>query len=154
MTKQRVALAPIRKTITVQATPQHAFEVFTGGMNSWWPADYTPFPREAIVIEPRVGGRWYESGSEGSETTNGKVMQWDPPGRLLLAWQLDGGWKFDPKLVTEVEIRFVGDGNGGTRVDLEHRRIERMGNAAEATDAMLDEGWETLLRRYASSVSA
>jgi hypothetical protein len=84
MTKQRGALAPIRKTITVQATPPHAFEAFTSGMNSWWPADYTPFPREAIVIEPRAGGRWYKRGSEGSETTNGKVIQWDPPGRLLL----------------------------------------------------------------------
>lgn len=144
--------APIRKEITVPAAPKRAFEVFTQGMHGWWPAEYTRFPREAIVIEPRSGGRWFERGKEGSETTNGKVIDWQPPGRVLLAWQLDGQWQYDPKLVTELEVKFANDGNGGTHVTLEHRDLDRIGEGAEGTYAMLADGWGDLLKRFAAAV--
>lgn len=145
------SLAPIRKTITVHVPPKRAFDVFTKEMNRWWPAEYTAFPREAIVIEPEPGGRWFERGTEGSEGTNGKVLDWRAPERVLLAWQIDGQWKYDPDLVTELEVRFASDGNGGTHVVLEHRDLDRLGDLAEPTHAMMDgdEGWGALLQRYA-----
>ena len=154
MSQAAKPLAPIRKSITVHATPKRAFEVFTAGMNAWWPPEYTPFPREAIVIEPKRGGRWFERGTEGSEGNTGKVLDWHAPERVLLAWQINGQWKFDPDLITELDVRFASDGNGGTRVDLEHRDLERLGDLAEATYVMLDsdEGWAALLARFAAVV--
>ena len=148
-------LPPVRRSITVPAPPERAFAVFTGGMNAWWPAEFTPFPREAIVIEPKPGGRWYETGAAGREGQSGKVLAWEAPRRVLFAWQIDGQWKYDPNLVTELEVRFTGDGNGGTRVDLEHRDLDRIGELTEAAHAMIDsdEGWTGLLRRYATEVT-
>jgi uncharacterized protein YndB with AHSA1/START domain len=143
--------APIRSEITVHATPKRAFEIFTQGMHRWWPAEYTQFPRDAIVIEPKNGGRWFERGKEGNETTNGKVLDWQPPGRVLFAWQLDGQWQYDAKLVTELEVKFTSDGNGGTHVTLEHRDLDRMGAGAEETYAMLTGGWGDLLKRFADA---
>jgi uncharacterized protein YndB with AHSA1/START domain len=154
MSKTAKSLPPVRKSVTVHATPKRAFEVFTAGMNTWWPAEYTPFPREAIVIEPKRGGRWFEKGTEGSEGNTGKVIDWQAPDRIVLGWQLNGQWQFDPNLVTELEVRFRTDGNGGTIVDLEHRDLERLGDMADATYAVFngDEGWSALLIRYATAV--
>ena len=81
MSKFGKALAPIRKTITVHVLPKQAFDVFTSEMNRWWPAEYTAFPRNAIVIEPKRGGRWFERGTEGSEGTNGNVLDWQVDGQ-------------------------------------------------------------------------
>lgn len=145
---------PIRKEITVHATPRRAFEVFTQGMHDWWPAEYTQYPRDAIVIEPKSGGSWFERGKEGNETTNGKVIDWQPPGRVLFAWQLDGQWQYDPKLVTELEVKFASDGNGGTHVTLEHRDLGRMGEGAAETYAMLKDGWGDLLTRFAAAAES
>ena len=149
MSKFGKALAPIRKTITVHVPPKQAFDVFTREMNRWWPAEYTAFPREAIVIEPKRGGRWFERGTEGNEGTNGKVLDWLAPERVLLAWQVDG----NPDLITELEVRFASDGNGGTHVALEHRDLDRLGDLAEPIHAMMDgdEAWGTLLQRYADA---
>lgn len=147
-------LPPVRKSITVHATPKHAFDIFTRDMNRWWPAEFTPFPRSSIVIEPKPDGRWFETGTGGEVGNTGKVLAWQAPDRVLLAWQVDGTWKYDPNLITELEVTFTSDGNGGTRVDVEHRDFERMGELAEQTRAMIDsdEGWSGLLKRYADAV--
>lgn len=147
-----VAPAPVRKEIRVGATPQRAFDVFTGGMHGWWPLDHSLLKstREDVILEPRLGGRWYERATDGTEYSWGKVLAWEPPRRVVLAWQLDGTWTYSPDFLTEVEIRFIPDGDG-TRVELEHRNIERYGETAEATRKALDsaDGWMQGLVRFA-----
>jgi len=152
-------IEPVRKTIRVQAPAARAFEVFTAGMFRWWPATHSINPTKApiaeIVMEPRTGGRWYERGADGSECDWGRVLQWEPPRRVVLAWQIDAAWKFDPALLTEVEIRFEAQGAGVTEVSLEHRKLEALGETAEGMRAMVDSasGWSELLERYATEFS-
>jgi uncharacterized protein YndB with AHSA1/START domain len=144
--------APIRKQLRVKAPPARAFEIFTAGMSRWWLKTHTINPTKSpmtdIVIEPREGGRWFERGEDGSECQWGKVLAWEPPARLLLAWQITSQWQFDPGLVTEVEIRFTPDGSG-TKVELEHRDLERLGDAAEAMRTAFEGGWGRLLEEFA-----
>lgn len=146
--------APVRKTIRVAVAPQRAFDTFTSGMHRWWPLEHSLLkaPRAAIVLEPRVGGAWLERATDGSECPWGHVIAWEPPSRVLLAWQLDGEWKFNADFSTEVEIRFVAEGPAATRVELEHRDIEKYGAHIEAARAALDSpgGWEGGLRRFAA----
>jgi uncharacterized protein YndB with AHSA1/START domain len=147
-----IAVAPVRKSVRVQVSPARAFEVFTKSMSRWWPATHTILkvaPKEHI-IEPRTGGRWYQVGVDGSQCDNGKVLAWEPPRRLLLAWQLNAEWQFDPGLVTEVEVPFIEEGAHATRVELEHRHLERMGEKAETVRASVDSagGWGAILESY------
>ena len=94
--------APVRKSLVVAADRQRSFQAFTDRMGRWWPRSHTigTSPPVTVVIEPRAGGRWYERGEDGSECEWGKVLQWDPPERLILAWQIDGNWKYNPACVT------------------------------------------------------
>ena len=148
--------APIQKEIRVKASPARAFEIFTAGMSRWWLKTHTINPTKSplkdIIMEPRQGGRWFERGEDGSECQWGKVLAWEPPARLLLAWQINGAWKFDPGLVTEVEIRFTPDGNG-TKVELEHRDLARLGDAAEALREAFQRGWGSLLEEFATKAA-
>jgi len=151
-----ISPAAIRKEIRVKAAPACAFEIFTLGMSQWWLKTHTINPTKSpikdILIEPRQGGRWYERGEDGSECQWGKVLAWEPPARLLLAWQINAQWQFDPNLVTEVEIRFTPDGNG-TKVVLEHRLLERLGDAAEAMRQAFERGWGSLLEQFATKAA-
>jgi uncharacterized protein YndB with AHSA1/START domain len=150
-----ISPAPVRKSIAVKAAPERAFAVFTANMGRWWLRTHTinASPMKDVVIEPRVGGRWYELGEDGSQCQWGKVLAWEPPHRLLLAWQINGEWKYDAALVTEVEVNFIADG-GGTRVEVEHRHLERMGDSAEAARQAVDSpgGWSGLLTAFAQSL--
>src|SRR5262249_31607822 len=98
------------------------------------------------------GGRWYERGADGSECDWGRVLVWEPPARLVVAWQITAAWQYDPKLLTEVEIRFNAQGRDATEINLEHRGLERMGDTAVAMRAIVDSpsGWSGLLERYAT----
>jgi uncharacterized protein YndB with AHSA1/START domain len=144
--------APVRKSIFVGAPQGRAFEVFTDGIGRWWPQTHKtgPVDLDRPVIEPKEGGRWYELYVDGSEREIGKVAAWEPPGRLLLIWQLTPDFAFDPDLVTEVEVLFTPE-SGGTRVDLEHRDLERMGEKAEAMRETVSGpgGWPALLQLFA-----
>jgi len=144
--------APVRKSILVKVPPDVAFHVFTAEMTRWWHPDHHigKSPLKAAVVEPRAGGRWYEVGEDGSTCEWGKVLIWEPPARVVFAWQLTGEWKYDPDFVTEVEVRFIADG-AGTRVELEHRNLDRYGGAAEQIRQSLDspEGWAGGLRLFA-----
>lgn len=144
--------APVRKSIRVNATPDRAFDVFTSGIGRWWPKSHKigQAELERPVIEPRAGGRWYELDVDGSECQLGKVAVWDPPSRLVLIWQLTPEFKFDPDLITEVEVTFTPDGDA-TVVDLEHRDLERMGDKAEAMAESVGGpgGWPALLQLFA-----
>ena len=146
--------APVRRSVRVKAAPARAFDVFTGGIGRWWPHAHSinkGTTQQDVIIEPRVGGRWYERGEDGSECQWGRVLAWEPPARVLLAWQINGQWQYDPDFETEVEITFIPDGTG-TRVEVEHRNLERYGEQAETMRAAYDspEGWNGLLASFAS----
>lgn len=148
--------APVRKSIFVNAPQDHAFEVFTSGMRRWWPKSHKLSEAELDqqIIEPEQGGRWYQLNVDGTECEVGKVAAWDPPSRILLIWQLNAVWTFDPDLETEVEVRFTPEGSG-TRVDLEHRALERLGETAEGFREAIDTpgGWSGLLELYAAEAA-
>ena len=146
--------APVRKSIFVSASVDHAFDVFTSGIGNWWPKSHKIGPAELDrpIIEPRAGGRWYELDIDGTECEIGKVAIWEPPARLVLIWQLTPEFTYDPELVTEVEVTFTPEGNG-TRVDLEHRDLERMGDKADAMRESVSGpgGWPALLQLFADT---
>jgi uncharacterized protein YndB with AHSA1/START domain len=149
--------APVRKSITVKAKPERAFDVFTADMTRWWLPDHHigKVPMKEIVAEPKSGGRWYEIGEDGSVCEWGKVLIWDPPTRVVFAWQLNAAWQFDPDFVTEVEIRFIPE-KAGTRVELEHRNLDRYGADAAEVRRMIDSegGWPATLVAFAAAVDA
>ncbi|HVZ90191.1 MAG TPA: SRPBCC family protein [Rhizomicrobium sp.] len=153
--ERTVAIAPVRKSLRVNAPPARAFEVFTAGMSRWWPATHTTLkaPFKEAIVEPREGGRWFHRGADGSECETGLVQLWDPPRRLILVWQLNAKWEYDPDLFTEVEVRFTPDGEG-TKVELEHRHIERMGEGAPVARAAVDGpgGWGAILEGFRNEI--
>ena len=110
-----------------------------------------------MVIEPRAGGRWYEIGADGSEQAWGRVIEWNAPARVVLAWQLTAEWAFDPHFETVVEVRFTADGDG-TQVEFEHRDLERFGANAAAVrgdyESGMDGGWAALLDGYRAVAEA
>jgi uncharacterized protein YndB with AHSA1/START domain len=147
----------VKKSITVNASAKRAFDVFTKDMTSWWPLlthHISTVAAKEAVLEPFVKGRWFERGVDGSECEWGTVLAWDPPNRLVLAWQISADWKHDASLLTEVEVRFTEEGTA-TRVDLEHRLLERYGDRTEEMRTALDSsgGWTGLLRLYAERAS-
>ena len=154
---QTIKPAPVRKSVRVNAPPERAFEVFTAGIGRWWPKSHHigAADLDRLVIEPRAGGRWFERGVDGVECDIGKVLVWEPPSRLVLGWQLTAEWKFDPDLITEVEVQFIADGANATRVELEHRNLERLGDRADAMRQQIDSpnGWGALLQLFAETAS-
>jgi hypothetical protein len=145
-----MSIAPIVRKVEVKAPPARAFELFASRMADWWPRGRTvgKNPHVAIVIEPRVDGRWFERDAEGEEMRWGKVLAWEPPSRLLLGWQLTSTWAYDPNFLTEVELTFAPVEGGGTLVTLEHRDLERFGADAERHAASLGGGWPGLLAGF------
>src|SRR5262245_15478387 len=149
----------VRKVVNVQAPPEVAWRVFTENMGTWWPlATYKIGKANAVdaVIEPRVGGRWYERGDDGSTCDWGRVLSWEPHSRLILSWDISADWQPDPTLKTEVEVRFIAEGDGGTRVELEHRHLDRYGARRDEMRRVFDtEGdWGRLLESFARAAAA
>jgi uncharacterized protein YndB with AHSA1/START domain len=144
-----MTVAPIHRSVHVAVPPQRAFDLFTGHMGRWWHAGHhiAPKPFTDILIEPGPGGRWYERDEDGAETQWGKVLEWNPPQRVLLAWQLNAEFAYDPDFLTELELAFEAEG-GGTRVTLTHRDLHRFGDSAAKLQAGMDEGWGLLLGLY------
>ncbi|HEX2216583.1 MAG TPA: SRPBCC family protein [Xanthobacteraceae bacterium] len=157
MEQRTIRPAPVRRTLTVAAEADKAFKVFTDRMASWWPSTHSigSAPFKEIILEPRAGGRWFERGTDGAECEWGHVLAFDPPRRLLLAWQLGADWKYDPNLITEVEITFTPVGETETRVELEHRNLERYGEATQRVREAVggDRGWATVLACFAEAAS-
>jgi uncharacterized protein YndB with AHSA1/START domain len=144
----------VKKSITVNASVEHAFEVFTAGFDSWWPREHHigSSPMIEAVIEPRIGGRCYTRQVDGTDSDWGQILAWDPPHRFVLAWQITAEWTYESDLAksSEVEVRFTPVPGGGTRVDLEHRHFERMGPGGAGMRKRVDApgGWGTLLEQF------
>jgi uncharacterized protein YndB with AHSA1/START domain len=143
------AVEPIRRTITVQCSLEHAFRTFTEGIGIWWPVerfsigveeDGTGAPVD-VLLEPRANGKLAEVAADGTETSWGEVLLAEPPHRLVLKWQPGS------KHPTEVEVRFAADGDS-TRVELEHRKWEIYGEEAAAARDSYANGWPGVLARY------
>ena len=151
MEARTIKVAPIRKSLIVKTDANKAFAVFTAKIGNWWPRAFTigTSPLKDVILEERSNGRWFERGEDGSECPWGKVLAWEPPTRVVLAWQISGEWKYVPDLITELEVRFTPIGAKETRVDFEHRKLEALGEAAEAVRAQLESGWPGLLEAYA-----
>jgi uncharacterized protein YndB with AHSA1/START domain len=146
-----MTIAPILRSIQVKAAPARAFTLFATHMEHWWPKGRTigKAPHAAIIVEPHAGGRWFERDADGNETHWGKVLAWEPPSRLLLCWQINCEWGYDPDLLTEVEVTFAPAQGGGTLVTLEHRNLERFGADAARHAEKLGGGWPTRLAEFA-----
>jgi uncharacterized protein YndB with AHSA1/START domain len=149
----------VRKVVSVQASPAMAWKVFTEKMGTWWPlAVYKIGKANAVdaIIEPRVGGRWYERGDDGSTCEWGSVLSWEPPSRLILSWDIGADWQYDPNLKTEIEVRFIAEGKDSTRVELEHRKLDRYGARREEMRRIFEtEGdWGRLLAMFAARAAA
>ena len=153
-----ISIAPVHKSVVVQATPERAFEVFTAGIDRWWPKTHGigAAPVKESIIEPFVGGRWYARCEDGSDVVVGHVRVWQPGVQFVVTWEISADWKPDARVAfaSEVDVRFVPDAAGGTRVDLEHRNFERMGGAAgETMRNAVDNGWPGLLNLYVAEVA-
>jgi uncharacterized protein YndB with AHSA1/START domain len=152
----QMTIAPVRHTLTVPIPADQAFALFTEGFNSWWIGHHIGKADLAeAILEPRVGGRWYERGVDGSECDWGRVLAFQPPGRLVLTWQISSQWEFDPDLTraSEIEVRFTEE-DGHTRIDFEHRHIERLGPGADELAKQVDRGWSEILDRYVEAATA
>ena len=153
---QTIRPAAIRKSFTVKAGPEKAWEVFTAGFGKWWPKTHYigESPLTDAGIEPRAGGRWYGVHEDGSERPWGQVVVWEPPRRLVLDWQISHEWGFDPNLHTDVEVLFTAVGERETRIDFEHRGLEAFGDseAAVRTRTSMDGGWGHILESFKAAV--
>ncbi len=144
----------VHKEITVDVPVERAFEVFTA-VDTWWMREHHngPGELEEVVVESREGGRCYNREVGGNEVEWGKVLVWEPPSRLVLGWQLNAQWQYDADFLTEVEVTFIAEGSHSTRVVLEHRDLERYGEAAQEVHASLDsdDGWGGSLQSFATA---
>ena len=144
--------------IVVDAPVERAFTVFTEDMGSWWPPEHHLIgaPLASMVFEPKVGGDVYDVGEDGSRCRWARVLAYEPPSRVVFSWDVSVQWQVetDPGRTSEVEVRFVPEGDTRTRVELEHRHLDRHGEGWEGMrDAVgSSEGWAIGLGRFAQRV--
>jgi len=146
-------IGAIMKTVDVACEPERAFEVWSARMSRWWPLlKYSVCEARARTcgIEPGVGGSVWEERDDGERFTWGTVTVWEPPGRLAFTWHPGRA----PETAQEVELRFRPIA-GGTRVELEHRGWQTLGERAVKAREGYDTGWdEVLLRHYAAACAS
>ena len=148
---------PIQSVVIVPTSAAAAFALFAEELGRWWPREYT-WGQDALVrigIEPRVGGRCYEIGPHDFHSDWGRVLLWELPHRLVLAWQIspDRAPEPNPSKASEVEVRFEYLDESQTQVVLEHRAFDRHGvGGASYREAMASaQGWPFILQRYAEA---
>lgn len=148
----------VRSSIVVEAPIERAFFVFTEGIGTWWPLEHHILEStlSEMVFEPHVGGHVYDRGEDGSECRWARVLAFEPPRRLVISWDINVQWQIepDPKRTSEIEVRFHPEGPGRTRVELEHRHLDRHGEGWEQMrDAVgSPDGWTLELQRFADAV--
>jgi uncharacterized protein YndB with AHSA1/START domain len=147
-------------SIVVEAPIERAFTTFTAGIGSWWDPDHHLLEGELaeMVFEPRVGGHVYDRGVDGSECRWARVLAFEPPQRFVIGWDINTQWKLetDHEKTSEVEVRFLAEAPDRTRVELEHRNLERHGEGWEQMRASVGspDGWNSGLRRFAEAARA
>jgi len=148
------APAPVRHSIVVEASITRAFKVFTEDFGTFKPREHNllAVPIAETIFEPRVGGHIYDRGEDGSECRWARVLAYDPPNRLVLSWDISPRWQIetDPDRTSEWEVRFTAEAENRTRVDIEHRNLERHGEGWEGVRLGVDsdQGWPLYLQRF------
>jgi uncharacterized protein YndB with AHSA1/START domain len=149
----------IRHEIVVDAPIERAFSVFTDGFGTFKPREHNLLGVDIAetVFEPRVGGHVYDRGVDGSECRWARVLAYEPPDRVVITWDISPQWQIesDPDKASEVEVRFTAEGADRTRVELEHRNLDRHGVGWETVREGVDSegGWPLYLSRYAGVVT-
>jgi uncharacterized protein YndB with AHSA1/START domain len=146
----------VRRDIVVEASAEKAFSVFTERLGDFKPPEHNLLeaPLAETVFEPRVGGHIYDRATDGTVCRWARVLVYDPPRRVVFSWDIGPTWQLetDPENASEVEVRFIEEAADRTRVELEHRNIDRHGPGWEAVADGVghDEGWPLYLARYAA----
>lgn len=152
--------ALVQRHVVVSGTPEQAFALFTQQFDSIKPREHNLLgsPIAQTVLEPHVGGRIVDRGEDGTECAWARILAFDPPSRLVFTWDIGPTWQVeeDTANTSEVEIRFIPDGPTRTRVELEHRHLDRHGAGWQSLrDGVADEqGWPLYLDRYAALMPA
>jgi uncharacterized protein YndB with AHSA1/START domain len=155
----QAAAAVVRRQIVVEAPVERAFTVFTGRFGDFKPREHNLLGAaiDETVFEPRVGGHIYDRGVDGSECRWARVLAYEPPHRVVFSWDISPQWQIETELenTSEVEVRFVAETPQRTRLELEHRNIDRHGPGWQAvSDGVADDaGWSLYLARYAGLFS-
>jgi uncharacterized protein YndB with AHSA1/START domain len=150
----------VRNSIVVEAPIERAFSVFTDGFGSFKPPEHNMLAVdiEETVFETHVGGHIYDRGVDGSECRWARVLAFEPPDRVVFSWDISPHWQIetDPDKASEVEVRFVAEAPGRTRVELEHRNLDRHGEGWEGVREGVDgdQGWPLYLDRFAEQAAA
>jgi uncharacterized protein YndB with AHSA1/START domain len=143
--------APLRMSLDVACSAEHAFQVWTAEIGTWWPPGHTMTGGPALVVlQAGVGGRIYERAQDGTEHDWGEVTAWEPPERLAYRWHLGR----DRADATEVEVRFLPAGSRATRIEIEHRGWDQAGAAGEYWRDRNQDGWQAVLPRFAAAAAA
>jgi uncharacterized protein YndB with AHSA1/START domain len=152
----RADATSVRTYIVVQAPIDRAFSVFTQDFGSVKPPEHNLLGVELAetVFEPRVGGHLYDRGVDGSECRWARVLAYEPPNRLVISWDIGPNWQIEKDLekTSEVEVRFIAETHERTRVEVEHRNLDRHGDGWEQTRDAVDSdgGWPLYLQRFAA----
>ena len=146
----------VRRQIVVDAPIDQAFTVFTDRFGDFKPPEHNLMasPITETIFEPRVGGYIFDRAVDGSECRWARVLAYEPPGRVVFSWDISPYWQVetDPERTSEVEVRFIAETDRRTRVELEHRNIDRHGSGWEGVrDGVdIDAGWPLYLTRYSA----
>jgi uncharacterized protein YndB with AHSA1/START domain len=157
---QSAQATSIRHQVTVDAPIERAFAVFTEDFGRFKPREHNMLAVEIAdtVFEPRAGGRLFDRGVDGSECQWARVLAYEPPDRVVISWDISPQWQIetDPEKTSEVEVRFIAEGTDRTRVELEHRNLDRHLDGWQSLREGVDssDGWPLYLRRYAEVVAA
>jgi uncharacterized protein YndB with AHSA1/START domain len=152
----QAAETSIGASIVVAAPIERAFSVFTEGFGRFKPPEHNLLPVEIAetVFEPRVGGHLYDRGVDGSECRWARVLAYEPPERVVISWDISPQWQLENDLAktSEVEVRFIAETFDRTRIELEHRNLERHGEGWESVREGVggDQGWPLYLERFAA----
>ena len=145
----------VRTTVVVEAPIERAFRVFTEDFGSFKPPEHNMLQVEIAetVFEPRVGGHLYDRGVDGSECRWARVLAYEPPNRVVISWDISPQWQIETNLekTSEVEVRFISEGPERTRVELEHRNLDRHGEGWEGVrdGVAAPDGWPLYLEKFA-----
>jgi uncharacterized protein YndB with AHSA1/START domain len=156
----RTSATSIHHEVVVDAPIERAFAVFTDGFGTFKPREHNMLSVDIAetIFEPRVGGHVYDRGIDGSECRWARVLAYEPPQRVVISWDINPQWQIesDPDKTSEVEVRFIAEGPTRTRVELEHRNLDRHGTGWEAIREGVDSdgGWPLYLHRYAEVIAA